>query len=60
MRKLKLETLEVESFTTAHAAPQPRGTVRANRYSGLPCDLTHNGCPTQYCATYPANTCGGA
>jgi hypothetical protein len=60
MRKLKLEALEVESFATAHAAPQPRGTVRANHYSGVPCDLTHNGCPTQYCVTYPANTCGGA
>lgn len=28
MRKLKLESLQVESFVTA-AAPQPRGTVNA-------------------------------
>jgi hypothetical protein len=59
MGKLKLEALEVESFVTAAVAPEARGTVRANHYSGVPCDLTHNGCPTQYCVTYPANTCGG-
>jgi hypothetical protein len=58
-RKLKLETLEVASFATGGAAPRQPGTVRANHFSGLPCDLTHNGCPTQYCATYPANTCAG-
>lgn len=60
MEKLKLDTLEVESFATAGAAPARLGTVQANQYSGLPCDLTHNGCPTQYCATYPLGTCGGA
>jgi hypothetical protein len=59
MRKLRLETLEVASFETGGTAPRHPGTVRANQFSGLPCDLTHNGCPTQYCATYPANTCGG-
>jgi hypothetical protein len=59
MGKLKLEALEVESFATGAAAPRQRGTVQANHFSGVPCDLTHNGCPTQYCVTYPANTCGG-
>jgi hypothetical protein len=59
MGKLRLETLAVESFATVDVAPLQRGTVQANQYSGLPCDLTHNGCPTQYCVTYPANTCGG-
>jgi hypothetical protein len=59
MGKLRLEALEVESFAIGAAAPLQRGTVQANQYSGLPCDLTRNGCPTQYCVTYPANTCGG-
>ena len=57
---LMLESIEVESFSTADPAPERLGTVCANQVSGLPCDLTRNGCPTQYCATYPANTCGGA
>jgi len=53
MQKLRLEGLEVESFATADVVPSTRGTVQANDASGAPCDLTHNGCPTQYCATVP-------
>jgi hypothetical protein len=58
-RKLRLEALEVTSFATGGAAPRQPGTVRAYELSGLPCDLTRNGCPTQYCVTYPAHTCAG-
>lgn len=56
MKKLNCEELSVESFATDAPPLATRGTVRA--HSGVPCDLTHNGCPTQYCATYPAGTCG--
>lgn len=56
MTKLRIEELHVESFTAGETPEALRGTVRANA-SGVPCDLTHNGCPTQYCATYPASTC---
>ena len=31
MRKLKLDSLTVQSFETTPAAPQPRGTVNANQ-----------------------------
>lgn len=58
MKKLNCETLRVDSFATSAPSDEPRGTVKAHA-SGVPCDLTHNGCPTQYCATYPAGTCGG-
>lgn len=34
MRKLKLESLQVESFDTATAAPPARGTVQAHANSG--------------------------
>lgn len=30
MHKLKLESLQVESFQTSHVTPQPRGTVQAH------------------------------
>jgi|GEM_PF-2103421 len=58
MKKLICEALRVESFDTSAPSNEPLGTVKAHA-SGTPCDLTHNGCPTQYCATYPAGTCGG-
>ncbi|HEU4556263.1 MAG TPA: hypothetical protein VFS20_00390 [Longimicrobium sp.] len=57
MKKLRIEELQVDSFTAGETPNELRGTVRANA-SGLPCDLTYNGCPTQYCVTYPLNTCG--
>ena len=57
MKKLRIEELRVYSFTTGEAPVDLRGTVRANA-SGVPCDLTHTGCPTQYCVTYPLGTCG--
>jgi hypothetical protein len=53
MQKLRIEGLEVESFATVDVAPVARGTVQANDASGAPCNLTYNGCPTQYCATVP-------
>lgn len=56
MKKLKIEELQVDSFTTGETPEELRGTVRANA-SGVPCELTHNGCPTQYCVTYPLSTC---
>ena len=56
MKKLNLEALHVESFTTGATAENTRGTVQAHA-SGVPCDLTRTGCPTQYCATYPLGTC---
>lgn len=56
MKKLRLDAFEVESFTTAGEAPTTRGTVQANEVSGAPCNVTYNGCPTQYCATVPV-TC---
>ena len=59
MKKLNCEALRVESFATSEPSAESRGTVQAHA-SGAPCDLTHTGCPTQYCATYPLNTCGGA
>jgi hypothetical protein len=34
MRKLKLESLQVESFETAPIAPRVRGTVQANARPG--------------------------
>ena len=34
MRKLKLETLQVESFETTAAAPRERGTVEAHGRPG--------------------------
>jgi hypothetical protein len=58
MKKLNCEALRVDSFATSAPPMELRGTVQAH-LSGVPCDLTHNGCPTQYCATYPAGTCGG-
>lgn len=57
MKKLKIEELRVDSFTTGETLEDLRGTVRANA-SGVPCDLTRTGCPTQYCVTYPLGTCG--
>ena len=56
MKKLRIEELRVDSFATGEAPEAARGTVRANA-SGVPCDLTHNGCPTQFCVTYPLSTC---
>jgi hypothetical protein len=47
MPKLRLESLRVESFATS---PAP---TRAQALSGVLCNLTYNGCPTQYC-TPPA------
>lgn len=41
MRKLKLESLNVESFQTAAPAPRPSGTVRA--HAAAP---TYNPCYT--------------
>jgi hypothetical protein len=55
MKKLEIADLRVDSFITGEAA-EARGTVRANA-SGAPCDLTNNGCPTQFCVTYPLSTC---
>lgn len=59
MIKLKIEELRVDSFTAGETPPEMRGTVRANA-SGVPCDLTNNGCPTQFCVTYPLSTCCAA
>lgn len=56
MIKLKIEELRVDSFTVGETPAEMRGTVRANA-SGVPCDLTQNGCPTQFCVTYPLSTC---
>lgn len=42
MRKLKLESLNVESFQTSAAALRPAGTVQAHAAAA----------PTQTCATY--------
>lgn len=56
MIKLRIEELEVDSFTAGETPKAMRGTVRANA-SGVPCDVTNNGCPTQFCVTYPLSTC---
>ncbi len=56
MKKLRIEELRVDSFSTGENPVAMRGTVRANA-SGTPCDLTNNGCPTQFCVTYPLSTC---
>jgi len=57
MKKLDFEALGVESFATSEPPAESRGTVQAHA-SGVPCDLTRTGCPTQYCVTYPLGTCG--
>ncbi|HEX6749770.1 MAG TPA: hypothetical protein VF092_20935 [Longimicrobium sp.] len=55
MRKLRLEldSVSVDSFATGRETHALRGTMHAHGASGLPCDATHNGCPTQFCATVP-------
>ncbi|HET7460479.1 MAG TPA: hypothetical protein VFJ82_04495 [Longimicrobium sp.] len=55
MKKLEIAELRVDSFTTGETTGA-LGTVRAYA-SGVPCDLTNNGCPTQFCVTYPLSTC---
>jgi hypothetical protein len=58
MRKLRLEldSVAVESFAAGAGAGGLRGTLHAHAASGTACDVTYNGCPTQYCATVPV-TC---
>ena len=56
MQKLRLEMFRVESFATQDAPPA-LGMMQANTGSGVLCNLTYNGCPTQYC-TPPAGATG--
>ena len=60
MRKLKLESLQVESFETTSAAARPRGTVEGHADTGLSyCALcqhsVHFVCEPD---TYDVNACG--
>jgi hypothetical protein len=52
MKKLNLrvDTLDVETFTVAEAPPEARGTVHAGEYS----------LKTDQCGTCGGYTCGGA
>lgn len=57
MRKLKLESLQVESFDTTSIAPPERGTVQAHADSG------QSVCVCQFsrgreCKTYDYQVCG--
>jgi hypothetical protein len=51
---LSLDTLEVQSFTTAHDEPG-RGTVHGEQQCTCPTNCTCPGCPT--CAETCPNTC---
>jgi hypothetical protein len=58
MRKLKLESLQVESFDTTSFAPDARGTVEG-RADAAP-DTRNTGpsyCVLCYAPTYDPNTC---
>jgi hypothetical protein len=43
MRKLKLESLQVQSFTTTDLASSARGTVRAREDETADCRLSRDG-----------------
>jgi hypothetical protein len=57
MRKLKLESLQVESFNTTSIAPPERGTVQAHADSGQSvcyCPFSRG----RECKTYDYQVCG--
>ena len=60
MRKLKLESLNVESFDTTATAPRPRGTVAGHEDTGMSyCEICrhtyYDGCEPD---TYDVDLCG--